>query len=163
MGGLRGSALEVAPAARHADRKLLLAAADRKLAGEYEKRAAALVADTDAHFALRTEAGQPVAILWRGHEVARLGPGKNLLSPRVLLDRRLDRVSEKGREAATMRLRDWLRAGAEAALGPLRAAGHAARDPAAPPAVRALLAMLVDEGGIAARETVAEPLAALDR
>ena len=42
----------------------------------------------DDHFALRTEAGQPVAILWRGHEVARLGPGKNLLSPRVLLDRR---------------------------------------------------------------------------
>ena len=57
-------------------------------AGEYEKRAAALVADTDEHFALRTEAEQPVAILWRGHEVARLGPGKNLLSPRILLDRR---------------------------------------------------------------------------
>ena len=82
IGRLQGFAFEVDPAARHADRKMLLAAADRKLAGEYEKRAAALVADTDDHFALRSEAGQPVAILWRGHEVARLGPGKNLLSPR---------------------------------------------------------------------------------
>ena len=142
---------------------MLLAAADRKLAGEYEKRAAALVADTDEHFALRTEADLPVAILWRGHEVARLGPGKNLLSPRVLLDRRIDRVSDKGREAVILRLKDWLRAGAEAALAPLRAAGRAAQDAAAPAAVRALLAMLVDEGGIVAREAVAGALAALDR
>jgi len=163
IGRLSGFAFEVDPSARHADRKMLLATAERRLGGEYEKRAAALVADTDDHFSLRTEAGQPVAILWRGHEVARLGPGKNLLSPRILLDRRIDRVSEKGRAAVILRLKDWLRAGAEAALGPLRAAGHAAQDPAAPAAVRSLLAMLVDEGGIVTREAVAAPLAALDR
>jgi ATP-dependent RNA helicase SUPV3L1/SUV3 len=163
IGKLNGFAFEVDPAARHADRKMLLATAERRLGGEYEKRAAALVADTDDHFALRTEAGQPVAILWRGHEVARLAPGKNLLSPRLLLDRRLDRVAEKGREAVIDRLGNWLRAGAEATLGPLRAAGRAGADAAAPPAVRALLAMLVDEGGIIAREAVAAPLAALDR
>ena len=45
----------------------------------------------------------------------------------------------------------------------MRAAGRAAQDPATPAAVRALLAMLVDEGGIVAREAVAGPLAALDR
>ena len=126
IGRLQGFAFEVDPAARHADRKMLLATAERRLGHEYEKRAAALVADTDDHFSLRTEAGQPVAILWRGHEVARLGPGKNLLSPRILLDRRIDRVSDKGREAVILRLKDWLRAGAEATLGPLRAAGRAA-------------------------------------
>ena len=49
------------------------------------------------------------------------------------------------------------------ALAPLRAAGRAAQDAAAPAAVRALLAMLVDEGGITPREAVAEALAALDR
>jgi ATP-dependent RNA helicase SUPV3L1/SUV3 len=163
IGRLQGFAFEVDPAARHADRKMLLATAERRLGHEYEKRAAALVADTDDHFALRTQPDLPVAILWRGHEVARLGPGKNLLSPRILLDRRIDRVSEKGREAVILRLKDWLRAGAEAALGPLRAAGHAAQDPAAPAAVRALLALLVDEGGIVPREAVAGPLAALDR
>ena len=163
IGRLQGFAFEVDPAARHADRKMLLATAERRLAGEYEKRAAALVADTDDHFALRTEAGQPVAILWRGHEVARLGPGKNLLSPRLVLDRRIERVSEKGRETVILRLKDWLRAGAEAALAPLRAAGRAAQDAAAAPAVRALLAMIVDEGGIVAREIVAGTLAALDK
>jgi ATP-dependent RNA helicase SUPV3L1/SUV3 len=163
IGRLNGFTFEVDPTARHADRKMLLATAERRLGHEYEKRAAALVADKDQHFALRTEAGEPVAICWRGHEVARLGPGKNLLSPRLHLDRRIDRVSEKGREAVILRLKDWLRNGAEAVLGPLRAAGHAAQDPATPPAVRALLALLVDQGGIAARDAVAGALAALDK
>ncbi|HYI49917.1 MAG TPA: helicase-related protein [Allosphingosinicella sp.] len=163
IGRLQGFAFEVDPAARHTDRKMLLATAERRLGGEYEKRAAALVADADESFALRTEPGRPVALLWRGHEVAKLGPGKNLLSPRILLDRRIERVPDKGRETVILRLKDWLRAGAETALGPLRAAGHAAQDKAAPAAVRALLALLVDEGGIVARDAVAAPLAALDK
>ena len=163
IGRMSGFAFEVDPAARHADRKILLAAAERRLGGEYEKRAAALAADSDDHFSLRTEAEQPVALSWRGHEVARLGPGKNLLSPRVLIDRRLERLSARGRATVEERLNLWLRHQIEKALGPLRAAGQAARDPAAPAGVRAILAMLVDEGGIVAREAVAGPLAGLDR
>ena len=133
-------------------------------AGEYEKRAAALVADKDEHFTLRTDAGAAGrdllarAMRWPGSARARI------CSARVVqLDRRIDRVSDKGREAVILRLKDWLRSGAEAVLGPLRAAGHAAQDPAAPPAVRALLALLVDEGGIVARDAVAGALAALDK
>ncbi|HET9429189.1 MAG TPA: helicase-related protein [Allosphingosinicella sp.] len=163
IGRLQGFSFEVDPAARHADRKMLLATAERRLAGEYEKRAGALVADSDDHFSLRTEAGAPVAILWRGHEVARLGPGKNLLSPRILLDRRIERVSDKGRDAVIARLKDWVRLQVERSLSPLRSAGHAAQDPSTPAAVRSVLAMLVDEGGIVHREQVAQPLAALDR
>jgi len=163
IGRLLGFAFEVDPGARHADRKMLLAAAERRLGGEYERRADALIADSDDHFALRTQAGRPVAILWRGHEVARLGPGKNLLSPRIVLDRRIDGVSDKGREAVIARLKDWLRVQAEAVLGGLRAAGRAAQDPSAPAAVRALLALLVDEGGVVPRDAVAGPLAALDK
>jgi ATP-dependent RNA helicase SUPV3L1/SUV3 len=163
IGRMEGFAFEVDPAARHADRKMLLATAERRLGGEYEKRAAALAADSDDHFTLRTEPGQPVAVLWRGHEVARLGPGKNLLSPRVLVDRRLDRLSEKGRETVVERLNVWVRHQVEKNLGPLRRAGLAAQDPAAPPSVRSILALIVDEGGIAPREAVAKPLAALER
>jgi ATP-dependent RNA helicase SUPV3L1/SUV3 len=163
IGRLTGFHFEVDPTARHADRKMLLATAERRLGGEYEKRAAALVADSDDNFALRTEADQPVAILWRGHEVARLDPGKNLLSPRVNLDRRLERLSERGRETVIERLKLWVRRQVERSLGPLRTAGMAAQDPAAAPAIRSVLAMLVDEGGIIAREAVAKPLATLDR
>jgi ATP-dependent RNA helicase SUPV3L1/SUV3 len=163
IGRMEGFAFEVDPAAKHSDRKMLLATAERRLGGEYERRAAALVADSDENFSLRTAAGDPVAVLWRGHEVARLGPGKNLLSPRVLIDRRLDRLSERGRDAVVERLDLWVRHQVERALGTLRAAGLAAQDPAAPPEMRSILAMLVDEGGIVARDVVAKPLASLDR
>jgi ATP-dependent RNA helicase SUPV3L1/SUV3 len=163
IGRMEGFAFEVDPAARHADRKMLLATAERRLGGEYEKRAAALVADSDDHFSLRTDAGAPVAILWRGHEVARLGPGKNLLSPRVNLDRRIDRVSDRGRDAVVERLKGWLRVEVERWLAPLRRAGAAAHDAATPAAVRSILALLVDEGGIVARDAVAKPLSLLDR
>jgi ATP-dependent RNA helicase SUPV3L1/SUV3 len=163
IGRMEGFSFEVDPAARHADRKMLLATAERRLGGEYEKRAAALVADTDEHFVLRADADAPVALLWRGHEVARLAPGKNLLSPRILIDRRLDRLSERGRDAVVERLNLWLRHQVERALGPLRQAGLAAHDAATPPAVRSILAMLVDEGGIVARDAVAKPLASLAR
>jgi ATP-dependent RNA helicase SUPV3L1/SUV3 len=163
IGRMEGFHFEVDPAARHSDRKMLLATAERRLGGEYEKRAAALVADTDDHFTLRTEATKPVAILWRGHEVARLEAGKNLLSPRVVLDRRLERVSARGRETIIERLKNWVRMRVEHSLGPLRRAGMAAQDPAVAPGVRSVLAMLVDEGGIVSRAEVAKPLAGLDR
>ncbi len=163
IGRLNGFDFQVDPAARHSDRKMLLATAERRLGGEYEKRAAALVADTDPHFTLGGEAGAPVAILWRGHEVARLGPGKNLLSPRVKLDRRIDRVSDAGRQAVVARLESWLRHQVERWLAPLRRAGDAAHDPASPAPVRALLALLVDEGGIVAREEVASALGQIER
>ncbi|PSJ36859.1 helicase-related protein [Allosphingosinicella deserti] len=163
IGRMEGFSFEVDPTAKHADRKMLLATAERRLGGEFEKRASALAADTDDHFSLRTEPGQAVAILWRGHEVARLGPGKNLLSPRLLIDRRLDRLSERGRSTVSSRLDVWLRHQVERWLAPLRAAGAAAQDPTCPPAIRSILAMLVDEGGIVAREAVAKPLAALER
>jgi len=163
IGRLDGFHFEVDPAARHADRKMLLAAAERRLGGEFERRADALVADDDRGFALAPEGAAAVAILWRGHVVARLAAGKNLLSPRVLLDQRLDRVSRRGREAIVTRLDGWLRRQIERSLGPLRAAGAAARNPASPAEVRSILAMLVDEGGIIARSEVARPLAALDR
>jgi ATP-dependent RNA helicase SUPV3L1/SUV3 len=95
--------------------------------------------------------------------VARLGPGKNLLSPRVHLDRRIDRVSDRGREAVIERLKNWVRGQVERWLQPLRRAGAAAQDKETPAAVRSILALLVDEGGIVARSEVAKPLALLDR
>ena len=94
IGRLEGFEFQVDPTARHADRKILLATAERRLGGEFERRAQALVADADENFALRTDAGQPVAILWRGHQVARLGAGKNLRITLVLLDHRVGGLAQ---------------------------------------------------------------------
>jgi ATP-dependent RNA helicase SUPV3L1/SUV3 len=142
---------------------MLLATAERSLGGEYDKRAAAVAADAEDAFTLGTAAGAPVSLQWRGHEVARLGPGKNLLSPRVLLDRRLDRISPRGRDAITLRLSSWIAGQIERHLGPLRRIGAAGQAPSAPAAVRSVLAMIADEGGVIERAAVAPALAALDR
>jgi ATP-dependent RNA helicase SUPV3L1/SUV3 len=163
IGRLSGFAFKVDPAARHSDRKMLLATAERRLAGEFERRAAALVADKDDAFSLRSEPDLPVAIFWQGHEVARLEPGKNLLSPRVALDRAMAALGARTREAVGGRLIEWVGAQVEERLSQLRRAGHEARDPAAPAALRALLARLVDNGGTVRRDEIAAPLAALDR
>src|SRR3546814_16203509 len=66
IGRLQGFDFQVDPAARHSDRKMLLATAERRLGGEYEKRAGALVADTDHHFSPPPDPGASVPILWRG-------------------------------------------------------------------------------------------------
>jgi ATP-dependent RNA helicase SUPV3L1/SUV3 len=81
----------------------------------------------------------------------------------VALDRRLERLSATARDTVVERLERWLRGEVERVLGGLRSAGRAARDPQASAEVRSILAMLVDEGGIIARDLVAKPLASLDR
>lgn len=163
IGRMDGFHFAVDPAARHADRKMLLATAERRLGGEYDRRAAALIADADGAFTLRSEPGDPVAILWRGHEVARLSPGKNLLSPRVTLDRRLDRVAERGRADVLVRLKGWLSGQAERHLAPLRRIGAASQDGNMPAGPRAILAMLADAGGVIARAEVAAALSSVAR
>src|SRR5436190_4392762 len=113
IGRLQGFAFEVDPAARHADRKMLLATAERRLGHEYERRAGADVVASGETFTPGTDAGQPLAIPWRAHAGPRIGHGQSFVTPRVLLDRRIDRVSDKGREAVIERLASWVRAGAE--------------------------------------------------
>ena len=133
-------------------------------AGEYEKRAAALVADTDDHFALRTEAGQPVAILWRGHEVARLGPGKNLLSPahpaRPAHRPRLGQGPRGGDPAPQGLAARRRRSGARAA--PRRRPRRPGSGGAAPRCARCSPCWSTKAGSSRARPSPA-PLAALDR
>ena len=161
IGRMEGFAFEVDPAARHADRKMLLATAERRLGGEYEKRAAALAADTDQHFTLAHRsgpAGRDALARPRGRP-ARPGQESAL-------------AAGEARPAARPGLRARPRGGGRAArpLGPApgraraRAASRGRRRGARSGERRRrsalILAMLVDEGGIVAREQVAEPLAA---
>jgi len=163
IGHLTGFRFVADVAARHADMKRLMAAAERRLGVELARRAAALVADTDDAFALATDIGRPVAIFWRGDVVARLGKGRSLTEPRLTLHRTLDPLSADDRAKVAARCETWLQTAIARHLAPLAAISAAARDSATAPVLRGLLAPVADAGGIVARETVTASLPILSR
>src|SRR5438874_329187 len=132
IGHLTGFEFRVDQSARLADKRLLLAAAERRLGDELDRRAAALVAAPDEAFALAAEEGSGLAVAWQGHTLARLAPGRSLLEPAVHTARPLDRLSAQSRTALRERLEQWLDAQIARHLRPLKVLASAATDPASP-------------------------------
>lgn len=163
IGHLTGFRFVADVAARHADMKRLMAAAERRLGDELARRAAALAVDPDEAFTLATDIGRPVAIFWRGDVVARLGKGKSLTEPRLSLHRTLDPLSTDDRARVQARLEAWTRTQVARQLAPLAVIAAAARDRSTAPALRGVLAPVAEAGGIVAREAVAAALPALHR
>ncbi|RIX32456.1 helicase-related protein [Sphingomonas edaphi] len=162
IGHLAGFEFRVDPSARHADKRLLLAAAERRLGDELDRRAAALCDAPDTDFQLVEEAGS-LGIGWNEHVLARLAPGRSLMEPAVRTARPLDRLSATRRATLRARLERWIESQVARHLPALKTLAVTAIDPAASPGVRALAAMLVDAGGILPRRTMAAQLAALDK
>jgi ATP-dependent RNA helicase SUPV3L1/SUV3 len=162
IGHLAGFEFRVDPSARLADKRLLLAAAERRLGDELDRRAARLCEAPDTEFRLVEEAGG-LAVGWDGQVLARLAPGRSLLEPAVRTARALDRLSAERRTKLRGRLEKWVEGQIARHLPALRALANAAADPKASPGVRALAAMLVDSGGHLPRRSVAAQLSALGR
>lgn len=148
IGELAGFRFRVDPAARHGDRKLLLAAADRHLPR--------LLADRADNLARAIEAGEEElalahgALVWRGQALARVDRGKSPLAPRLIADATLDPVAAPQRKALLATLDGWL-ARFLAPLEPLRRVEAASRAESGGPELRALLIRLVETGGVLER------------
>ncbi len=149
IGHLAGFRFRVDPQARLADRKLLLAAAERHLPELLAARATELLAVLNDGSPALTLTG--AALAWEGEEVARLVAGKSLLSPRIRFDPALDGLAAAQRQALEAALAAWLDQ-ALGALAPLRRLEAASADPKAGAELRALLIRLIEAGGIAVRE-----------
>ena len=163
IGHLAGFDFKVDPSARLADKRLLLAAAERRLGDELDRRAKDLTQADDSHFALHAEPGGEVAITWDGHLLARLAPGKSLLEPAVRPSRALDRLTAERRDALKARIHQWIATQTQRHLADLHRLAQASTDKSAPPAVRALTAMLAAAGGTLPRKALGEPIAQLDK
>ncbi|MEO5808651.1 MAG: helicase, partial [Sphingomicrobium sp.] len=162
IGHLAGFEFTVDPSANLADKRLLLAAAERRLGDELDRRAAALCAAPDQEFRL-VEEGAGLAIGWDGHILARLAPGRSLLEPAVRTARALDRLSAIRRAALRARLERWVESEVARHLPILKRLAVAAADRSASAGVRALAAMLVDAGGLLSRRAIAAQLGQLDK
>ncbi|WP_068070925.1 helicase-related protein [Novosphingobium lentum] len=150
IGRLEGFRFTVDGMARAADRKLLLAAADRHLPALIEQRAAALAAAAAADDPTLALEGESIA--WQGLAVSRLERGRTMLEPKLKLDPALDRLAPPRRIALAAALQDWIDRRATRPLAPLRSLAMASRDPAAGADLRALLLHLLDAGGVLPRE-----------
>jgi ATP-dependent RNA helicase SUPV3L1/SUV3 len=158
LGRLDGFRFTVAPDARATDKRLLLAAADKRLRGERDRRGAAL-AETDGAAVTLGDTGE---LQWGGHRVATLAPGPSLARPRLQLDRDLDCLDKALKERVRARLERWLgeRLKAKAAVLPLLA--DITRDAAASPGLRVVAGTLEAAGGIAARLAMRAAVDALE-
>jgi len=163
IGHLAGFDFRVDPAARFADKRLLLAAAERRLGDELDRRANALVDASDDAFELVTDESGALAVGWEGHLLARLAPGRSMLEPALRTARPLDRLSAQSRAALRSRLESWLDSQIGRYLQALKLLASAATDPANSPGVRALAAMLTDAGGVLPRKAVLGAIAHLEQ
>ena len=161
IGRIEGFRFVVAPDARLADKKMLLAAAEKRLHKEFAHRAG-LVADAkDDAFDVIAKDGVPVMI-WQGSTVATLKPGGSLARPRVVPDASIAALTPISRDKVIARIDAWL-ASANRKRAPWLAKLEAiSLDPGAPPPLRAVAAGLADAGGMTPREPLAEAVAALD-
>src|SRR6476646_1416633 len=163
IGHLTGFEFRVDPSAKLADKRLLLAAAERRLGDELDRRAKALVEAADHAFQLSTDDGGGLAVAWEGHVLARLAAGRALLEPAVRTARALDRLSAPVRAALRERLELWLETQIDRHLRPLKQLAAAAGDPASAPGVRALAAMLADAGGVLPRKATLSAIGHLEQ
>jgi len=163
IGTLTGFRFSVDASARASDRKLLLAAADRHLAKELRQRAAALGKAGSEDMALAYRPGEAPQLTWRGHAVATLAKGRDLLHPEIRLDRSVAALDKVETAAIADRLRAFVAAEIARLLGPLASADDQARLAESPPELRAVLAMLVDGGGIVPRSRIEPALRQLGK
>lgn len=161
IGMLHGFEFRPDPSARGGERKLLLAAAERRLGAALAPRAAALAAAADSEFALQFTGSAAPLILWRGERVAALVAGRDALAPRIRLDRALGRVAEAARGRAQARLERWLRAMRSRHLQPLLRLQQ--QQAALSPAARGIAVQLAENLGVLPRASVDNLIASLTR
>ncbi|HEX7930451.1 MAG TPA: helicase-related protein, partial [Sphingomicrobium sp.] len=163
IGHLTGFDFRVDQTARLADKRLLLAAAERRLGDELDRRAKSLVEAGDETFELIIDEDGRPAVGWQGNVLARLAAGRSLLEPALRTSRALDQLSAARRAELRARLEAWLDGQVDRNLRSLKKLAAAATDRSSSPGVRALAAMLADAGGVLIRRTLVTTIAALEQ
>jgi ATP-dependent RNA helicase SUPV3L1/SUV3 len=146
IGHLEGFRFVVDATASHADRKLLLAAAEKHLPDLLARKADLLVARDLG--ALELSGG---AIVRDGKAIATVTPGRNGGQASLALTRELAALQEGRRKELVEALELWLEAQLKP-LMPLRELERAARDRASGSEVRALLLAVIAGHGIVPRD-----------
>ncbi|MBC9034399.1 helicase [Sphingomonas sp. JC676] len=157
LGRLEGFRFTVAPDARAADKRMLLAAAEKRLAGELRRRGQALAEAGDEDLAL-----SGITLTWRGAGIAELRAGQHLARPRIVLDRALDVLDAQAKAAVQARLERWFAERIERHVPVFARLDAVTRDLGAGAPLRALASALLEAGGLLPRRAAAALVEALD-
>jgi len=158
IGTMKGFRFAVDPTARASEKRMLLAAAERRLGAHLNEMAQALLAVDDKAFALASPPAGEAQIVWNGHAVATLKGGSRLLAPELVLDAGLSALVPEIQQGVAERLGVWVKGQLERHIPALIKMDEGAQDPAMPAPVRAVLAQLADAGGIMPRTALDEAL-----
>ncbi|MBU0793806.1 MAG: helicase, partial [Alphaproteobacteria bacterium] len=158
IGTMRGFRFVVDPLARANEKRLLLAAAERRLGAHLNEMAQALLAVDDKAFTLASPPGGDAQIIWNGHPVATLKAGQRLLAPDMTLDAGLSSLVPEIQQGVRDRLGLWLKNQFERHIPALLKMEAGSTDAELPATVRAVLAQLADAGGIMPRNNLDEAL-----
>ncbi|MES2443046.1 MAG: helicase-related protein [Pseudomonadota bacterium] len=188
LGRLEGFRFTVTPVARASDKRMLLAAAEKRLAAELRSRGKALAEAPDDDLSLAFPRRRPgpsideaevasrapdrlatgprpapgkIELFWHDVAVAQLKPGPTLARPKIKLDRALDVLDAPARSAIQARLDAWFAAHLARHLPVLAKLDATTRDPAAGAPLRALAGALLEAGGLLPRRAAAAMVEAL--
>ncbi len=158
IGKLEGFTFTVDHAATHGDKRLAMAAAERALGGELQRRAQALSDEKLQAIALQFAPPVPPVITWNGEVVASFKLGKSLLEPQIILSSGALKLADVSRDKIAAKLNMWLRAQLAQVLRPLdQLAALATKLPdhgGVSGAARGLAVQIIDHGGCVRREIV---------
>ncbi|MFT3964341.1 MAG: helicase-related protein [Sphingobium sp.] len=163
IGRLKGFRFQVDPQARAVQKRLLLAAAERRLGKVLTERAQAILTASDGALRLSAEPGAEPTIHWEDVQLATLRGGSRLLAPEVAMDHGLSALDQNLQNAVKARVEAWLDAQFTRHIPALQKMDAGSQDPAVPAPVRAVLAQLADAGGVADRAALDEALGAVEK
>jgi ATP-dependent RNA helicase SUPV3L1/SUV3 len=119
LGQLNGFTFTADPAANHVEKRLVMAAAERSLVKELQRRALELENDNAAEFSLAFDGTTKPKILWRNESVAEIVASKDFLRPRLILAHGASKLPAAEMARIDGRLHVWLKTEIENHLRPL--------------------------------------------
>ncbi len=163
IGRLDGFAFKVDAGARAGDRKLLLAAAQRHLAGYLRAKARKVAMAEDSEFALGMDDARRPVITWKGERLGFLARGRSLLQPAFTPEKAVGGLEGDALRDISQRAEAWISAQLEKHLEGVVALDRLAQDESTEAPVRALAMQLAEAGGIAGRHYLSDAIRALPK
>ncbi len=158
LGSLKGFQFEVSSDARHQDKKILLAAAERHLSVTLSNKAKEVAMSGDDKFTLGQNSEGKAAILWNDNLLGLIASGRDLLNPIFKPSAAVAGLEGDALRDVTDRALQWMNDQIAKHLGGVKALIELSQNPHVDGSVRALAVQLADDGGVASRVRLSSAL-----